>query len=83
LNRNLVRAIPEDEVSARKQLIELRAQSHTDQPRWKFDDCYRVLIVAGDQNEALREALWNMKRNKSDNISLYGCKDREIIVPQP
>jgi hypothetical protein len=79
LNGNLVRAIPESEVSAIKQLIELRTQSHTDQTRWKFDDRYRVFDVPRGQDEALREALLNMKRNNSDNICLYGCDNQRIL----
>jgi hypothetical protein len=79
---NVVRAIPESERSAVKALVDLRAQVHTDQKRWRFDDRLRVLIVPGGQDEALREALLSMKRNNAERICLFECEDHNDIVPQ-
>jgi hypothetical protein len=77
----IARAIPETEVSAVKWLKDLCAHTQTDQERWRFDDRLPVLIVSGDEDDALHEGPVSMRRNKTQRICLFAWKYENDILP--
>ncbi|OHT16917.1 hypothetical protein TRFO_12789 [Tritrichomonas foetus] len=65
--------VPKGEIQAMKELLAIRARSHTDANRWKFDDRYRVLIIPEKDTEDARNLLRKLKNEEQPIICPSFC----------